>query len=240
MRYLKLLVILFLVSCSSAKQLNGVFVNLEKEAKPEKSTFKISIKEDDKSEIPDKNGNFKIKYPKEGGSLIVLTDEDYVILEKPIPAKADRAIVLVNNFNEMALFLEKGQNFDKEYDVAVEKFKKLPILLDQFPIYPGCENTEIKHYKKCFLKKLNRLVARSFNADLATVLGLSPGSKRINVFFEIDKKGVVNIISVKAPHPRLKKESIRVAKKIPVVKPGIHRNKPVKVKYNLPIVLRVE
>ncbi|PHO01694.1 hypothetical protein CSC82_22240 [Rhodobacteraceae bacterium 4F10] len=44
----------------------------------------------------------------------------------------------------------------------------------------------------------------------------------------------------RAPHPRLKKEAERVARKIPKMKPGRQRGRAVRVGYTLPITFNVE
>ncbi len=239
MRYVKLLFVLLIVGCSSAKELKGKFVNLEKTDTPKNSAFKIYIKENKSSGKPDKKGSFKIKYPEKGASLTVLAEDGYVVIEKPIPEKTESVIVLINDLKEMIKFLEKGQDFDEQYSMAVKEFKKLPISIDQFPIFPGCENKEIKYYQKCFQKKLNKHVGRTFDAQIANKIGLQ-GKNKIHVVFEVDKEGNINVISAKAPHPRLKKEGIRVVKKLPKMKPGINRNKFVRVNYSLPITFKVQ
>ena len=58
--------------------------------------------------------------------------------------------------------------------------------------------------------------------------------------FIIDKKGFVTNIKIKAPHPTLKKEVIRVIQKIPKFTPGKQRKKPVKVKFTLPVTFQIE
>lgn len=240
MKYLKLLFVLFIMSCSSSRNLTGVFVNLEKTDKPKNSEFKISIKETKKTISPNEKGEFKIEYPEKGGDLLVLGNDNYVIIEEKIPLKAESAIVLINDLSEMVKFVEKNQNFDEQYSIALKEFKDIISLPDQFPIYPGCENEEVEFYSKCFQQKISKHIRKTFDADIGNQIGLSPGKKRIFVVFGIDKKGHIDVISTKAPHPMLKKEGIRVAKKLPVMKPAMKRNKPVKFRYALPIVFNVD
>ena len=83
-------------------------------------------------------------------------------------------------------------------------------------------------------------IQRNFNAELANELGLSPGKKRIYVQFKIDKDGSITNVVARAPHPRLKKEAERVARKIPKMKPGRQRGRAVRVGYTLPITFNVE
>ena len=81
---------------------------------------------------------------------------------------------------------------------------------------------------------------RKFDAELPNELGLSSGKKRVFIGFRIDEKGNVTEIKAKAPHPKIKSEVISVMKKLPKMKPGRQRGKPVGVKYNIPFTLIVE
>ncbi len=113
-------------------------------------------------------------------------------------------------------------------------------IIEDAPIFPGCENKNSKSEKKrCFSTSVNRHVARKFNANLAQELGLSPGKKRINAQFTINKKGEVVDVKVRAPHIKLKKETERVINLLPKMIPGKQKGRPVGVKFNLPIVFVV-
>ena len=87
---------------------------------------------------------------------------------------------------------------------------------------------------------MRKHVQRYFDAELANELGLAPGKKRIFVQFKIDKDGSITSVNARAPHPRLKKEAERIAKKLPKMVPGRQRGKPVRVGYTLPITFNVE
>ena len=113
-------------------------------------------------------------------------------------------------------------------------------IIEEVPVYPGCDKGSKADKKACLNKKLTKHIQRYFDAELANELGLAPGKKRIYVQFKIDKDGSITNINARAPHPRLKKEAIRIAKKIPKMKPGRQRGKPVRVGYTLPITFNVE
>jgi protein TonB len=107
------------------------------------------------------------------------------------------------------------------------------------PIYPGCEKMKTNQDRvKCMNEKIARLVQRKFDTDLASELGLY-GKQRINVQFKINQEGFITDITTRAPHPSLGKEAERVTNKIPQMKPGLQRKRPVSVIYNLPIVFNV-
>ncbi|MCK8481943.1 energy transducer TonB [Psychroserpens algicola] len=107
------------------------------------------------------------------------------------------------------------------------------------PVYPGCEKKKTNADRiKCLNEKITKLVQRKFDTDLASELGLY-GRQRITVQFKIDQNGQVTDIKTRAPHPSLGKEAERVTNKIPKMTPGLQRDKPVSVIYNLPIVFNV-
>lgn len=132
-------------------------------------------------------------------------------------------------------------------------------IIDEAPVHPKCENMySNQERKKCFNKMLRKHVQRHFNAQVADCIkkekvynevldkeeerciGLQRGIKRIYIQFKIGKTGEVEDINVKAPHPKLEEEGLRIAKKIPKMKPGKDKGKPVKVAYFLPITFMVE
>jgi protein TonB len=107
------------------------------------------------------------------------------------------------------------------------------------PVYPGCEKMKTNRDRvKCMNEKIAKLVQRKFDGGLAGELGLR-GVQRINVQFKIDHNGNVIDILTRAPHPSLEKEATRVTNKIPQMQPGLQRDVPVSVIYNLPIVFKV-
>ncbi|MEM9680800.1 MAG: energy transducer TonB, partial [Bacteroidota bacterium] len=131
--------------------------------------------------------------------------------------------------------LDPGQIDDPEpveTDIHINQVEKLPI-------FPGCERyTARKDLHKCMSQKINKLVQKKFNTDIAGEKGLS-GKQKIYVQFKIDKTGNVSEIKARAPHPDLEKEAQRVINKIPQMQPGDQGLKPVNVVYNLPIIFQV-
>lgn len=128
----------------------------------------------------------------------------------------------------------------EEVEEVEEVVEDVPFaIIEEVPVFPGCTGTKAQK-KACLNKKMQKHVQRNFNADLANELGLPSGKKRIFLIFKIDKDGSITSINARAPHPRLKKEAIRLAKKLPKMKPGKQRGKPVRVGYTLPIVFNVE
>ncbi|WP_299015329.1 energy transducer TonB [uncultured Polaribacter sp.] len=114
------------------------------------------------------------------------------------------------------------------------------ISIENAPVFKGCEGLSKTENKLCFDRKMKRFIRKNFNAGLANELGLQSGTYKIYTQFLIDAKGDVVDIKIRAPHNTLEKETNRLIKKLPKFTPGKQRNKPVRVRYNLPIAFSVE
>lgn len=131
------------------------------------------------------------------------------------------------------------RDIDPVEEIPEENFVDF-ISIEEVPIYPGCENEKTRDDKsKCMSDKISKLIQRKFDVDLASELGLS-GKQKIDVQFKIDKAGFITEIKTRAPHPKLKYEAERVIELIPNMQPGKQRNKPVGVRYYLPIIFQVQ
>ncbi len=130
----------------------------------------------------------------------------------------------------------------EEIDEAVdEEIADVPFaVIENVPIYPGCEKKKNNNEKKqCMSEKIQKFVQKKFNTELAGDLGLE-GRQRISVQFKIDKNGNVVNVRARAPHPKLQEEAIKVVKSLPKMIPGKQRGQAVGVLYSLPILFQVE
>ena len=113
------------------------------------------------------------------------------------------------------------------------------MFLEEVPLFPGCEGTN-EERKACFSKQISNFINRKFNAGLAEELVLAPGVQKIFTLFKIDRNGNIVDIQARAPHKRLQEEAIRVIKLLPKMEPGKQQGRPVKVRYSMPIVFKIE
>lgn len=127
-----------------------------------------------------------------------------------------------------------------EEEGVEEQIADVPFaIIEEAPIFPGCEDKKTKaDRKKCLQESIRRHIDRRFDKGLANDLGLE-GRQRISVRFAIDSKGNVVDIMSRAPHPRLKQETAEVIGELPKMTPGRQRGKAVKVIYTLPIIFDV-
>lgn len=112
--------------------------------------------------------------------------------------------------------------------------------VEQKPIFKGCEGLPKDENKQCFDKKMKKFIQRNFDTELAGELGLRSGIHKIRTQFIIDEKGEVIDIQIRAPHPKLKIETLQTIQKLPKFIPGKQNRNFVKVKYTLPIIFRVD
>lgn len=167
----------------------------------------------------------------------------------PPPPAAPEQIEVVEDEVEVEETVIESTESDQETEIVeveeveveeVEEDIEVPFaVIENVPVFPGCESGNNDAKKACMSKKISDFVNKKFNTDLASDLGLS-GRQRINVIFKIDKTGAITGIRARAPHPGLEKEAARVIGMLPKMKPGKQRGKPVTVPYSLPIIFQVQ
>lgn len=167
----------------------------------------------------------------------------------PPPPAAPEVIEVVEDEEEVEETVIESTETDMEEEIVeveeveveeVEEDIEVPFaVIENVPVYPGCEKGNNAKKKACMSEKIQKFVQKKFNTELAGELGLS-GRQRINVIFKIDKNGNVTGVRSRAPHPRLEKEAARVINMLPKMKPGKQRGKAVIVPYSLPIVFQVQ
>ncbi len=116
---------------------------------------------------------------------------------------------------------------------------KTYVFVERCPVFPGCSGSR-EDLMVCLEGKIKNHFARNFNTNLASKLKLPVGRKLILITFKIDEKGFVRNIKVKAPHRRLKREAVRVAKLLPRMTPAeLESGEKVAIKYSLPLAFYV-
>ncbi|MDO5971950.1 energy transducer TonB [Flavivirga aquimarina] len=136
--------------------------------------------------------------------------------------------------------LKEESIIDDEGIIEVEENTQVPFsIVEQVPIYPGCETLDKVTAKECTTDAINKFVQRNFNTEMAKNLGLT-GRQRINTIFRINQNGNVVNIRSRASDPDLEDEANRVIALLPKMIPGKQRGKAVTVPYSLPIIFRVE
>ncbi|WP_299222798.1 energy transducer TonB [uncultured Psychroserpens sp.] len=207
----------------------------------------INYKSYDKSDIDIGQLNVDDEFEEE----IPITNQEIIPPPPPPPPPVvPEEIEIVEDEKEIEETVIESTETDQEEviveveDVEVEEVEEdieVPFaVIENVPIFPGCENEKGNNAKKqCMSNKISKFVNRKFNTDLASDLGLT-GKQRISVIFKIDKTGNITNIQARAPNPALEKEAKRVIGLLPKMQPGKQRGKAVTVPYSLPILFQVQ
>jgi periplasmic protein TonB len=209
------------------------------------TNFAINYKTYDKSAIDIGQLNLDEELEEE----IPITEQLQTPPPPPPPPAAPENIEIVEDEVEVEETVIESTEVNQETEIVkveqvevqeVEEDVEVPFaVIENVPVFPGCEGGNNEAKKKCMSDKIQQFVSKKFNTDLASDLGLS-GRQRINVIFKIDKTGNIVGVRARAPHPGLEKEAARVIGLLPKMQPGKQRGKPVTVPYSLPIVFQVQ
>lgn len=125
-------------------------------------------------------------------------------------------------------------------DVAVEDVEEdveVPFsVIEEIPVFPGCENVSKNQRRACFQEKMEAHIRTNFTyPESALNLGIQG---KVFVVFAIDSKGNVTNIRSRGPDKILEKEAERIISKLPKMIPGKQRGKPVRVPYSVPILFK--
>jgi protein TonB len=167
-------------------------------------------------------------------------------LTPPPPPPPPEIIEIIEDDEEIEETIIESAESDEELvieDIEIEEVEEeveVPFaVIENVPVFPGCERGNNENKRKCTSEKIASFVQKKFNTDLAGDLGLT-GRQRISVIFNVDKSGNVTCVMARAPHPRLEKEAQRVINLLPKMQPGKQRGKAVIVTYSLPIIFQVQ
>ena len=207
------------------------------------ANYAINYKTYDKSDIDIGRLNMEEELEQE-----IPVTEQLQTTPPPPPPPAPEVIEIFEDEEEIEETVIESTETNQQEEIVVDDIQveeveedvEVPFtVIENVPVFPGCESGSNDAKRKCMSDKISEFVRRKFNTDLAGDLGLT-GRQRINVIFKIDKSGNVVGIRARAPHPRLQAEAERVVNLLPKMLPGKQRGKPVVVPYSLPIIFEVQ
>ena len=127
---------------------------------------------------------------------------------------------------------------DIEVEEVEEDVQVAFAVIEDVPVFPGCEGVSKKESKACFQRKMQEHVKANFTyPQTALDLGIQG---RVSVVFVIDKTGHTTGIRSRGPDKILEKEAERIIGMLPKMKPGRQRGRPVKVAYAVPIFFKFQ
>ena len=111
-------------------------------------------------------------------------------------------------------------------------------VIEDVPVFPGCENVPKAEKRACFEQKIQAHVVKNFKyPEISVEMGIQG---KVYVQFIINVDGNITNIKSRGPDQLLEKEAERIIATLPQMTPGKQRNIPVDVLYNLPIVFQVQ
>jgi len=111
-------------------------------------------------------------------------------------------------------------------------------VIEDVPIFPGCESVAKSKRRDCFQEQMNKHIRKNFRyPEIAQEMGIQG---RVYVNFVIAKDGSIGNIRMRGPDKNLEKEAARIIGKLPNMTPGKQRGRPVRVPFSIPITFRLQ
>ena len=178
-------------------------------------------------------------------------DEDIPITEQiktpppPPPPPAPEVIEVVEDEEEIEETIIESTETDQEEIVEVEvleeEFEDVDVpfaIIEDVPIYPGCENVPKSKRRDCFQEQINKHIRKNFRyPEIAQEMGIQG---RVFVSFIISKDGTISNIRKRGPDKNLEREAERIISKLPKMTPGKQRGRAVRVPFSIPITFRLQ
>ncbi|MGK0252859.1 MAG: protein TonB [Mariniflexile sp.] len=151
----------------------------------------------------------------------------------------EETVIESSETNQNEAIAERVVNVVEIKVAAVEEDVEVAFaVIEDVPIFPGCEGLSKTETKDCFQRKVQEHVIKNFNyPESALQLGIQG---RVSVLFVIDAKGYTIGIRSRGPDRILEKEAERIIGMLPKMQPGKQRGKAVKVSYAVPIFFKYQ
>ena len=179
-------------------------------------------------------------------------DEDVPITEQlktpppppPPPPPAPEIIEVIEDEEEIEETVIESTETDEEEIIEVveviEEYEDIDVpfaVIEDVPIFPGCERVNKSERRNCFQEQMNKHIKRNFRyPEIAQEMGIQG---RVYVNFIISKNGSITNIRMRGPDKNLEKEAQRIIAKLPRMTPGKQRGRPVRVPFSIPITFRL-
>jgi protein TonB len=125
-----------------------------------------------------------------------------------------------------------------EVEEEVEDVSVPFAVIEDVPLFPGCEKVAKEKRRDCFQEKMNDHIRDNFQyPEIAQEMGIQG---RVYVQFTIAKDGSITDVRMRGPDKNLEKEAARIISKLPKMIPGKQRGKAVKVPFSIPINFKLQ
>ena len=146
----------------------------------------------------------------------------------------------INLYDPLKQLIENScDEKQKQVLLADEQDKDVPFdIVEEVPVYPGCEKVPKSELRKCFQEQIQRHIARNFRYPMEAQKRNIQG--RVFVQFMIAKEGCVAAIRTRGPHPLLEAEARRIISLLPRISPGLSDGEKVNVPFSIPIIFKLQ
>ena len=168
-------------------------------------------------------------------------DEDIPITEQlktppppPPPPPAPEVIEVVEDEEEVEETVIESTETDQDEIIieeieVEEEFEDIDVpfaVIEDVPIFPGCESVAKSQRRACFQDKINQHIRRNFRyPEIAQEMGIQG---RVYVNFIIAKDGSITNIRMRGPDKNLENEAQRIISRLPQMTPGKQRGRAVR------------
>ena len=163
----------------------------------------------------------------------------------PPPPPAPEVIEIVEDEEEVEETVIESTETDEEEIVEIVEVEEEEVdidvpfaVIEDVPIFPGCERVKKSERRNCFQEKMNKHIRKNFRyPEIAQEMGIQG---RVYVNFIISKDGSITNIRMRGPDKNLEAEAQRIISKLPKMTPGKQRGRPVRVPFSIPITFRLQ
>ena len=163
----------------------------------------------------------------------------------PPPPPAPEIIEIVEDEEDVEETVIESTETDEEEIVEIVEVEEEELdidvpfaVIEDVPIFPGCERVKKSERRNCFQEKMNKHIRKNFRyPEIAQEMGIQG---RVYVNFIIAKDGKITNIRMRGPDKNLEKEAQRIIAKLPSMTPGKQRGRPVRVPFSIPITFRLQ
>ena len=185
----------------------------------------LNVEEDDEEDVP-------------------ITEQIKTPPPPPPPPPAPEVIEVVEDEEEVEETVIESTETDEEEIIEIVEVEEVEedidvpfAVIEDVPIFPGCERVAKAERRTCFQEKMNRHIRKNFRyPEIAQEMGIQG---RVYVQFVIAKDGSITSIRMRGPDKNLEKEAARIIGKLPKMTPGKQRGRPVRVPFSIPITFRL-
>ena len=179
-------------------------------------------------------------------------DEDVPITEQlktpppppPPPPPAPEIIEVIEDEEEIEETVIESTETDEEEIIEVveviEEYEDIDVpfaVIEDVPIFPGCERVNKSERRNCFQDQMNKHIKRNFRyPEIAQEMEIQG---RVYINFIISKNGSITNIRMRGPDKNLEKEAERIIAKLPRMTPRKTKGKTYRVPFSIPITFRL-